>query len=87
MASIPFADNFLAGSLLTLLMPVLLLIALVVWYMIAIRKVPETPESSPSLPSPEVVAATSQPTTQPGSPPAAQPSPDSPRTEPPTTGA
>jgi hypothetical protein len=40
MPAIPFADSFLAGSLLSLLMPVLLLIAIVVWYLIAIRRVP-----------------------------------------------
>jgi hypothetical protein len=86
MASIPFADNYLAGSLLTLLLPVCLLLAIAAWYVIAIRKVPEdTPASSPSMPPADVVAA-AQPTAQPVSPPAAQPAPDSPRTEPPTTG-
>jgi hypothetical protein len=39
MPSISFA-SFLAGSLLSLLMPVLLLIGLVVWYVVAIRRVP-----------------------------------------------
>lgn len=53
-----FADNFLAGSLLTILMPILLLIAISIWYVISVRRVPEeTPESSTSLPPPEVVAA------------------------------
>lgn len=86
MASIPFADNYLAGSLLTLLLPVCLLLAIAAWYMIAIRKVPkDTPASSPSLPPSDVVAAARQPTAQPESP-ATQPAPDSPRTEPPTTG-
>ncbi len=33
--AIPFADNFLAGSLLTLLMPVGLLIAIAVWYVLS----------------------------------------------------
>lgn len=36
---IPFADNFLAGSLISLLFPVLLLIALVTWYLIAVKHV------------------------------------------------
>lgn len=55
---IAFADNFLAGSLISLLMPTGLLIALVVWYLIAIRRVPkDTPESAAALPSSEVVAA------------------------------
>ena len=55
---IPFADNFLAGSLLTLLLPVGLLIAIAIWYVIAVRRVPaDTPESAAALPHPEVVAA------------------------------
>jgi hypothetical protein len=58
MPPIPFADNFLAGSLLSLLLPVGLLIAIAIWYLLAIRDVPEdTPTSSASLPPPEVVAA------------------------------
>lgn len=36
--------DFLTGSLLTLLLPVALLIALVVWYVMFIRRVPETAE-------------------------------------------
>ena len=36
--------DFLTGSLLTLLLPVALLIALVVWYIAFIRRVPETAE-------------------------------------------
>ena len=40
------ADGFLAGSLLTLLLPVALLIALVYWYVKFIRKVPETAEGA-----------------------------------------
>jgi hypothetical protein len=55
---IPFADNFLAGSLLTILIPLGLLIAIAIWYVITIRRVPEdTPTSSAALPPPEVVAA------------------------------
>jgi hypothetical protein len=38
---LPIAD-FLAGSLLTLLLPVALLIALVAWYWIVSARVPET---------------------------------------------
>ncbi|HEY3727198.1 MAG TPA: hypothetical protein VGL51_08505 [Solirubrobacteraceae bacterium] len=56
--SIPFADNFLAGSLLSLLLPTLLLIAIAIWYVVIVRRVPEdTPESSAALPASEVVAA------------------------------
>jgi hypothetical protein len=32
MPQIPFADNFLAGSIISLLMPVGLLIAIAIWY-------------------------------------------------------
>jgi hypothetical protein len=53
-----FADNFLAGSLLSLLLPTGLLIAIAVWYVRTIRHIPkDTPESSASLPSSEVLEA------------------------------
>lgn len=65
MPQIPFADNFLASSLLTILMPLGLLIALLLWYIWAARRVPETPESSPSLPPAEVVAAAPSPAVTP----------------------
>jgi hypothetical protein len=42
---VPFAD-FLAGALLTLLLPVLLLIALVAWYWAFSVRVPETADTS-----------------------------------------
>lgn len=35
-----FADNFLTSSLLTLLMPTLLLVTIAVWYLYAVKKVP-----------------------------------------------
>jgi hypothetical protein len=55
---IELADNFLAGSLLTLLLPVLLLIAIAVWYTVAVRRVYEdTPTASTSLPGRDTVAA------------------------------
>jgi hypothetical protein len=58
---IPIADNFLASSLLTILMPTLLLTAIAIWYVLAVKRVPEdTPTSSTSLPPPEVVAAASE---------------------------
>ena len=41
MSTLPIAD-FLAGALLTLLLPVTLLIALVAWYWIFSARVPET---------------------------------------------
>jgi hypothetical protein len=53
-----FADNFLAGSLLSLLMPVCLLIAIVAWYWrFASRAPADTPVASATLPPPDVVAA------------------------------
>jgi hypothetical protein len=65
MPPIPLADNFLAGSLLTLLMPTGLLIAIAIWYVLAVKRVPkDTPTSSPSLPSPDVLAAAPPPTSE-----------------------
>lgn len=65
MSHIPFADNFLAGSILSLVLPTGLLIAIAIWYVLAVRRVPEdTPTSSPSLPSPEVLAAASPPASE-----------------------
>jgi len=70
MPPIQFATNFLAGSLLTILLPLGVLIALAIWYTVVVRRVPEeTPVSSPSLPHPDVVAAASPAegeTTEPG---------------------
>jgi hypothetical protein len=61
MPPILFADNFLAGSLLTILLPLTLLIALAIWYVRVVRHVPEdTPASSASLPSADVLAAAEQ---------------------------
>jgi hypothetical protein len=44
--------DFLTGSLLTLLLPVALLIALVVWYLAFIRRVPETGEGKETAAAP-----------------------------------
>jgi hypothetical protein len=61
---IPIA-SFLAGSLLSLLLPVLLLIALSVWYVAFIRRVPDTPESEQlSMPAPAAESAQSAPPEQ-----------------------
>jgi hypothetical protein len=43
---ISFADNFLAGSLLTLLMPTILLSVIAIWYVRSARKMPS--ESQPA---------------------------------------
>ncbi len=39
--------SFLAGSVISLLFPTLLLIALVAWYVLAFRRVPEEPLDPP----------------------------------------
>jgi hypothetical protein len=53
-----FADSFLTGALLTIVLPLALLVAIAIWYVMAIKRVPEdTPASSPSLPPQEVVEA------------------------------
>jgi hypothetical protein len=58
MPSILFADNFLAGSLLSLLLPVCLLIALAVWYVHFVRHSPgDTSPASATLPHSDVVAS------------------------------
>jgi hypothetical protein len=60
MSPIPFADNFLAGSLLTLLLPGGLLVAIAILFVLAFKRVPtDTPTTSAALPPPEVVAAAS----------------------------
>jgi hypothetical protein len=46
MSSIPLASNFLAGSLISLLFPTLLLTGLVLWYWFAVRRVPERERDS-----------------------------------------
>ena len=46
------SQTFLAGSLLTLLLPVALLIALVVWYWVVSRRVPETADRPDPAPTP-----------------------------------
>jgi hypothetical protein len=53
---IPFADNFLAGSLLSLLLPVGLLIALVIWLWRTIARLPDNPGTT-AAPPPSVSAA------------------------------
>ena len=52
-----FADDFLAGSLLSLLLPVCLLIAIAVWYVLFARRAPDAHPSAPALPPSDVVAA------------------------------
>jgi hypothetical protein len=42
MLVIPFADNFLAGAILSLVLPTALLVAMVIWYHLQLRRVPGT---------------------------------------------
>ncbi len=58
MPPIPFADNYLAGSLLTLILPIALLIAIAIWYVLAVKKVPESRRTvagatAPAAPDPQ----------------------------------
>jgi hypothetical protein len=50
MPPIPLADNFLAGSLLSLLLPVGLLIAIVIWFARTIRRLPANAGTSTAPP-------------------------------------
>jgi hypothetical protein len=55
MPPIPFADNFLAGSIISLLFPILLLVAIAVWYLVAVRRFDGSrsrPGRSPDAPPP-----------------------------------
>lgn len=79
MSMLPIAD-FLAGALLTLLLPVALLIALVVWYWRFSSRVPDLAEG------PEASSAPAA--TTPGPSPASMtPGPNVPETLPPEPGA
>ena len=61
MPAIPVA-TFLAGSLLSLLLPVCLLIALTVWYVMFVRRVPETSDGGePSASAPANRGSTASP--------------------------
>jgi hypothetical protein len=69
MPPVLFADNYLAGSLLTLLLPIGLLVVIAVWYVIAVKKVPEsrrtvagaTPPTGASAPDPQPGAGSAPP--------------------------
>jgi hypothetical protein len=60
MPPIPFADNFLAGSLISLLFPVCLLIAIAVWYVLGFKRFGDAPP-------------TGEPRSQPAAPPDGEP--------------
>lgn len=53
---IPFADNFLAGSLLSLLLPVGLLIVIAIWLGRTVMRMPNDPGTT-AVPPPTVSAA------------------------------
>jgi hypothetical protein len=46
MTSIPVASSLLAGSLLTILLPLAVFLALMVWYLAFVKTVPETVDRS-----------------------------------------
>jgi uncharacterized membrane protein AbrB (regulator of aidB expression) len=55
------ADNFLTGSLLTLLVPTILLSLIAAWFVWEVKRVPkDTPVTSASPPASEVLAAAEQ---------------------------
>ena len=58
MTPLPLANNFLAGSLITLLMPVGMLTAIVIWYWLAVRRVPRGDSERSEHPSPAVESPT-----------------------------
>jgi hypothetical protein len=58
--------SFLTGSLLSLLIPIGLLIALVWWYMAVIRKVPESATGADAVPPTRPGQATDVPVADPG---------------------
>jgi hypothetical protein len=48
MPPIPLADNFLAGSIITLVLPAAVLIAIAVWYTLTIKRIDKSrPASAP----------------------------------------
>jgi hypothetical protein len=46
MTSIPVASSFLAGSILSLLLPTLIFLGLLVWYLKVVKRVPDTVDGS-----------------------------------------
>ncbi|MDQ6607043.1 MAG: hypothetical protein M3Z06_10925 [Actinomycetota bacterium] len=66
MPQIPFAD-FLAGSLLSLLLPIGLLIAIAIWYVLAVKRVPEgtTKPLPPPLPASDLPSGQAVPPADP----------------------
>jgi hypothetical protein len=50
MTSIPIASSFLAGSILSLLMPTLMFIGLTVWYVKFVKRVPDTKDGGTTEP-------------------------------------
>ena len=70
MPPIPYADNFLAGSIITLLLPIGLLIAIAIWYVLAIKRVPEgtTKPLPPQTHASDVPPTGADPQTEPPAP-------------------
>ena len=57
MLVIPFADNFLAGAIISLVIPTALLVAMVIWYHLQVRRAPGPPKATPRGATPDNPAA------------------------------
>jgi len=66
MPPLPLADNFLAGSIISLVMPVAVLIAIAVWYTRTVKRIDKSRPAS----APEPVSADAMRETIPTDPPA-----------------
>ena len=53
MLVIPFADNFLAGAILSLVLPAGLLVATIIWYHLQVRRAPGPPKATPKGSTPD----------------------------------
>lgn len=78
MPVITFADNFLAGAIISLVIPTALLVAVVIWYHLVVRSSPGPTRRTPRGASPEQPAG--------GNPPGERP-PSNPPGESPPSGA
>jgi len=81
MPPIPLADNFLAGSLLSILLPLGLLIALAIWYVLAVRRVPDGKPRRSAGPAPVTESSAGPAASAAASPGAAAPDAEPPARE------
>jgi hypothetical protein len=57
MSPMPFADAFQTGAVLTLALPIGLVLAIVLWYVLDYKRVPAASTDAATLPPREMVAA------------------------------